>query len=123
MLFLVAMAISFSSQAVTITFLPATGLWDDPANWDLGFVPTAADDVIIPAGLRCLIPGGFNAFAQSVNVLGGGLFNQGNLEVVGAPGNGITLNSGRIDNRGSILVDNVGNDCFLYNEILVLLTI
>ena len=98
-----------STWAATITFIGGVAFWDDPANWDLGFVPTAVDDVIIPAGQKVGIPGGFSAVAQSV-VVEGGLFVLGDLTVDNSPSHGILLDGGRLDNRGDITISNSALD-------------
>ncbi|MCB0641255.1 MAG: hypothetical protein KDC44_06425, partial [Phaeodactylibacter sp.] len=98
-----------AGQAATLTFIGGISYWDNPANWDLGFVPTAGDFVIIPAGQKVGIPGGYAAMAKRVEV-SGGLFVLGTLTVDGSAGDGILFDSGRLDNRGTIIINNSSLD-------------
>lgn len=112
-IFLLAFALyCTTSWAVTVTWLPANGLWNNPANWDTGFVPTAVDDVVIPAGTQCGIPGGFFAEAKSVWIQQSKLVvaTNGTLFVNNSNSDGILVQAGRLDNRGSISVINSTNN-------------
>jgi hypothetical protein len=117
-------------QAQTNTWIgPASGDWAIAANWDLGVVPTASHDVIIPAGSGTVKINTVTV-AQSVKVNANctlRIFPGAELIVNGAGStpigisiwaNGILMNSGLIEvSNSTIGIDNLGtfhNDGLLF---------
>lgn len=73
----------FNLSAATVTWLGGAGSWNNPALWDIGIVPTASDDVIIPSG-TVRVNSGNNAFATHVHIQSGArliIRNGGFLEI------------------------------------------
>ncbi|NUN70973.1 MAG: T9SS type A sorting domain-containing protein [Bacteroidetes bacterium] len=69
-----------------------TGYWSNPANWDSGYVPTAASDVIIPSGKTDSIDIS-NAECKNLTI-------SGNLYFARTNGNGITIHGNTVINAG-----------------------
>ncbi len=94
---------TFTINAATITFNNLTSTdWFTAANWDLGTIPTAADDVIIPAGFTVDING--SAVALSVLVDGTLDLDPGSdLSIDGTVGTALGINpTGTVNNNGDI---------------------
>lgn len=70
-----------TAHAATIT-AKQDGKWDDPATWDVGAVPTAADDVTIPAGLTIEAAPEAPLSYKSCELLGA-LISKGNATLAG----------------------------------------
>ncbi|MEO1260814.1 MAG: MopE-related protein [Bacteroidota bacterium] len=136
-----------SAMAITSTNCTWNGSvstdWNDACNWTPFFVPTAEDDVVIPATANDpVISGGINAVAKSVKVETGAtltvesnnelaiddssddaLYNEGTLTVNGTlnigqtdgvGGNGMVNDQGEITNNGTVNIDNTSSDA-IYN--------
>jgi hypothetical protein len=56
--------ISFAQSQTTFTAVQA-GQWNDPDTWDMGAVPTAADDVVVGSGITVLVA----SVAEACNTL------------------------------------------------------
>ena len=55
--------------------------WDDPFNWDLEVIPGQCQSILIPGGHQVIVPTGFKAIGQSLEVeLGAELETEGNAE-------------------------------------------
>lgn len=64
--FLFLLTIVVSAQTNTFTNGNGTDIWNDADNWDLGLVPTAAHDVVIPADGYCVLS--TNGLCKSLTV-------------------------------------------------------
>ncbi|WP_143092878.1 beta strand repeat-containing protein, partial [Arsenicibacter rosenii] len=101
--------------------------WNTPANWSGGTVPTATDDVTIPAGTAYSPVLSTTAVAHSVEVQSGAsltISTTGSLSINGfkylsgpRPSSGF-YNSGQVRNEGQLILGNTGpvGICGLYNE-------
>jgi hypothetical protein len=76
LLFITLMSVSAVtiSNAAQTTWIGNNGNWNNPSNWTLGAVPTAADDVFINNG-SVEITAGYIALAQSVFIEQNGTLN------------------------------------------------
>lgn len=103
--------LSPSLFAVTITWTGAgaNNLWSNTANWDIGIVPTSADDVILPAGAGVVRFNYSNRKAKSIAISAGTtlrIINGAKLRLISA---GTTIgvnNDGTLDVRGTLVIEN-----------------
>lgn len=83
--------------------------WDEPGNWDIGFVPTADYNVIIPnVPNDPVIGNGTAALAKSVSVQSDAeltINTGGSLTISGSTGNGLDNSGGSVQNNGVIHID------------------
>jgi autotransporter-associated beta strand protein len=115
-----------STQVFDLTVSPATNLnviwtgagdgmnWGNAANWSDDAVPTAADNVFIPAGVPALTATGSYSVgslttASSITVVGGSLTVDGQ-----AAFNGAAVSGNFIDN-GSVIIDYSSDPSFSAN--------
>jgi len=70
------------------TFLGTTIFWTDATNWSLGTIPTLCDEVLIPAGLTCILLATDTGECYTLEVQQSGDFEveQGGVLEVVAPG-------------------------------------
>src|SRR5262245_61192186 len=78
----------------------AGGFWNDPNNWSLGHVPTAADRAIIGAGFPTVTIGslatGYDVIIQSPVAMVGGTLSAVHQISVEGTGGSLTLSGGTI---------------------------
>lgn len=98
-----------STNAATVTWLGANSSWDDPSQWDTGYVPNAGDDVVIPSG-RCKIYSGDFGYVRSVDVQSSGrlyVYEGGHLEISGAVDDHGLHNMGRVYIYGELAINDI----------------
>ncbi|MCA9400241.1 MAG: DUF11 domain-containing protein [Candidatus Omnitrophica bacterium] len=95
--------INWSFGAATLTWDGDTSTdWDDPSNWDLGFVPGTGDSVIIPD-----TSGGSNRYPSLTAIAGAGVSIVNMTVSSGATltlaGKNFTM-TGQLDNEGNVIL-------------------
>ncbi|GMU84437.1 MAG: hypothetical protein AMXMBFR47_43060, partial [Planctomycetota bacterium] len=98
-----------SAATITWTGGAGTGSWHNPANWDLGRVPAAGDDVVIP-DMTPDVTVSFSSTSTSINSLtsgelvsvSGGFLSIAGTSVLDA---GMTLTNGEIGGTGTLTVN------------------
>jgi len=91
------------------TWSGSTVSWNTASNWLPSGVPTASDDVIIPAmALQPVVDAAYTALANSLTIQSGAI-----LDLSGNAGNGLTL-SGAFSNDGILRLD--GDETVIYTN-------
>ncbi len=55
-------------QGDAIKWIAGNGSWSEPSNWCKNKIPTATDDVVIPAGITVTVPAYYTAYAHNVQL-------------------------------------------------------
>jgi hypothetical protein len=111
-----AVACTANSNCITVTVTPNTWAgtvsnnWFTPGNWSCGIVPTAAMDVVIPAGTPnpCVVAAG-TAQLRNFTINAGAVFT--NNGTVNINGGGVTTNCGTYMGTGTFTGGLFSNNC------------
>jgi len=87
------------ASAETCTWLGGTGVWQTPAAWSCGAVPTASDDVLIGSG-AVTMSAGVRHVVRSLTFTGGLIIGPDSLAVSGT----LVWEAGTMRGPGAILV-------------------